>query len=138
MEKLSDRNDRAGSFRWSLDDHCASSANRGSDLSNCLVERKVPWSKRNAHADWLAEHHLANAIRPRRNHATVDSATFLRMPLRMLGADRNLSNALSERLALVELNAMTDLLRTRASSATLRSTLLRSIGDDLRQDSKAR
>jgi len=49
-----------------------------------------------------------------------------------------LSNALSERLALVELNAMTDLLRTRASSATLRSTLLRSIGDDLRQDSKAR
>ena len=103
-----------GASSGPLEHQRAPRAERGHALADRLVEREVPRRERGTDADRLAQHELAHAVDARRDHAAVDAAAFLGVPLGVLGAHHHFADGLGDRLALVERHVRADCLRSFA------------------------
>ncbi|MNS88198.1 hypothetical protein D3C72_1221640 [compost metagenome] len=110
MEQPGQRHHRAGRVLRALQDQRAARAHRGNDLADRLVEREVPRRECGADPDRLAHHDLPHIGLARRNHAAVDAAAFLGVPVGVLGADHHFAHGFGQRLALVQRDIAADLL----------------------------
>ncbi|MCY1194025.1 hypothetical protein D9M72_53140 [compost metagenome] len=110
VEHAGDRHDGAGRILGALQHHRAAGADGGGDLADGLVVREVPGRERGADADGFAHDDLAHVGVARRDHAAVDAAAFLGVPVGMLGAGGDFADGFGQRLALVQGHVAPDLL----------------------------
>ncbi|MCY1518571.1 hypothetical protein D9M68_532920 [compost metagenome] len=123
MEHAGDGHDGAGRVFRTFQHHRATGAERGGDLADGLVVGEVPGREGGADADGFAHHDLAHVRVARLDHAAVDAAAFLGVPVGMFGAGGDLADGFGQRLALVEGHVAADFLGTLARQ-----------GGDLAQD----